>query len=225
MAEAWEVEPGNFVVLSVTDTGVGMDPAVRARAFDPFFTTKEVGKGSGLGLSMVYGFVKQLGGFVKIYSEPGQGTSVRLFLPGAPLPDQGTGAGDGDVGLVPMGNGERILVVEDEPKLLELSLLLCESLGYRPVPATDGSEALEVLRARDPLDLLLTDVVLPGERNGVELAAEARKIRPGLKVLLTSGYAEPSILRNAQLDPELTLLTKPFDRGTLARKLHAVLNR
>jgi PAS domain S-box-containing protein len=224
MAEALEVAPGEFVVLAVTDTGIGMAKEVQAKAFDPFFTTKDVGEGSGLGLSMVYGFARQLGGFVKIYSEPGQGTTVRLFLPRAYEDDDGLALSD-DEPTLPMGSGQHVLVVEDDPRLLELAALLCQRLGYQPLTAPDGHAGLEILKSDQSIDLLLTDVILPGGLNGVELARLAREERPQLPILYTSGYAEQSVLAEARSDPNFLVLPKPFDRSSLARKLHAALNR
>jgi len=221
VAEKWEAAPGEYVSLSVTDTGAGMDPEVRSRAFDPFFTTKEVGSGSGLGLSMVYGFVKQSGGFVKIYSEVGTGTAVQIFLPRADS-DATAAAADPDED-VPRGRAEVILVVEDEPLLLALTKRLTERLGYRVVTAANGPAALEILRADTPVDLLFSDVVLPGGMDGVELAQAARRHRPGLRVLFTSGYAEQSVLSLAKELPDFDLLSKPFDTRTLATKLRKAL--
>jgi PAS domain S-box-containing protein len=220
-AQEWDAEEGPYVCLSVTDTGAGMDPGVQNRAFDPFFTTKEVGSGSGLGLSMVYGFVKQSGGFVKIHSAVGRGTAVQLFLPRAL---SGEAVIETEVEEVfPRGTGETILVVEDEPLLLALTKRLCEERGYTVVVASNAASALEVLRGGTPIDLLFTDVVLPGGLDGVELAEAARARRPDLPILLTSGYAGASVLKMARDLGDFDLLPKPFDSKSLARKLNRAL--
>jgi PAS domain S-box-containing protein len=223
VTENWGGSPGEYVCLSVTDTGVGMEPAVRDRAIDPFFTTKEVGAGSGLGLSMVYGFVSQSGGFIKIYSEPGRGTAVQLFLPRY-LGDHETGRDVQEESReVPMGQGEVVLVVEDEPLLLKLSTRLCERLGYEVIPTVDAESALDFLEKDTKVDLLFSDVVLPGGRDGIRLALRARELRPDLPVLFTSGYAQQSILKMAREIPDFQLIPKPFDSGTLARRIRSVL--
>ncbi len=223
-AEKWGGAPGEYVSLSVTDTGTGMPPEIRERAIDPFFTTKEVGAGSGLGLSMVYGFMKQSGGFIKIHSDLGKGTSVQLFLPRAHEGAAEMGRRRRRMGEAPEGAGEVILVVEDEPLLLKLSANLCTRLGYEVVPAPDAEVALEILRSEDRVDLVFTDMVLPGGTDGVQLALEAASIRPGVPFLFTSGYAEQFVLRMAERLPEFELIPKPFDSGALARKIRAALD-
>jgi PAS domain S-box-containing protein len=216
-----EVTPGQYVMLSVSDSGVGMTPEVVARAFEPFYTTKEIGKGSGLGLSMVYGFVKQSSGHVKIYSEPGHGTTVKVYLP------RGDGAEDkanpSNADAEPRGS-ETILVVEDDELVRAYVEGQLTSLGYKVVSATNGVGAMEVVRAREDIDLLFTDVVMPGGLNGPQLAAEAKKIRPGLKVLFTSGYTENAIVHHGRLDRGVILLSKPYRRAELAAKVRSALN-
>jgi len=218
-----EVTPGQYVLLAVSDTGQGMPPEVVARAFDPFFTTKRGGSGTGLGLSMVYGFAKQSGGHVKIYSEPGHGTTVKLYLPRS--------HDDADPAEVERdraearGSGERVLVVEDDDAMRRLTCDLLTTLGYAPTAARHGPQALELLRTMPPPDLLLTDVMLPGGLNGRQLAAKAVDQRPDLRVLYMSGYTENAIVHHGRLDPGVQLLQKPFRRRDLALKVRAVLAR
>jgi CheY-like chemotaxis protein len=204
----------------VSDTGTGMSPEDAARAFDPFFTTKPRGKGTGLGLSMVYGFTKQSGGHVAIYSELGHGTLVTLYLrqsesavePEAlPEPEQ-----------VSRG-GERILLVEDDDLVREHALRLLQSMGYQVTAATNGPEALDLLRRGVPCDLLFTDVIMPGGMTGPKLAEAARSLRSGLRVLYTSGYTENAIVHHGRVDPGVNLLHKPYRRPELAAKIRAAL--
>jgi PAS domain S-box-containing protein len=216
-----EVRPGDYVAVSVSDTGTGMAPEVLARAFEPFFTTKQVGKGSGLGLSMVYGFVRQSGGHAKIYTEPGHGTTVRLYFPRATKPDAAEVLRE-DLPVV--GGHEHVLVVEDDALVREHAVALLLGLGYRVTCAADGAEALEILRGTEPVDLLFTDVVMPGGLNGRELADAAQVLRPGLKVLYTSGYTENAIVHHGRLDRGVQLLGKPYRRQQLAQKVRAVLD-
>ncbi|HEU0070309.1 MAG TPA: PAS domain S-box protein [Alphaproteobacteria bacterium] len=218
-----EVPPGRYILIAVTDTGTGMPPEVKARVFEPFFTTKEVGKGSGLGLSMVYGFVKQSNGHVSIYSEPGLGTTIRLYLP-AP-----SGAEKGDElppesGATSLAGSETILVVEDDPFVRAYAVSSLRALGYTVVMAADGREALEQLATSAALDLLFTDVVMPNGINGWELAHEARNLRPALKVLLTSGYALETLEAHGHLHPGLAVLNKPYRRTLLAKRIREVLD-
>jgi PAS domain S-box-containing protein len=217
-----EVTAGRYVAVSITDTGVGMSPDVLARAFDPFFTTKEVGKGTGLGLSMIYGFVKQSGGHARIYSEPGEGTTVRLYLPRSeasraePVPRP--------VSRPLEGGSEHVLVVEDDPLVREHLVGQLERLGYRVQHVEAAARALELLNLHDDVALLLTDVVLPGGMNGRELARLALKRRPGLRVLFTSGYTENAIVHQGRLDAGVELLGKPYTRLELAAKVRKVLD-
>jgi len=218
-----EVVPGRYVMLAVTDTGMGMPLEVVNQAFEPFFTTKEVGKGSGLGLSMVYGFAKQSGGHAKIYSEVGKGTTVRVYLPKAQAdatraePEEVARAG-------PEARGEVILVVEDDPDLRALAVKLLTTSGYAARAAGDGPSALSLLEATPRIDLLLVDVVLPGGMNGVELAKEARTRNPDLKVVYMSGYTENAILHQGVVAEGVALIGKPFRRAELARKVRRALD-
>ena len=218
-----DVTPGNYVMLATSDTGAGMSPEVLARAFEPFFTTKETGKGSGLGLAMVYGFVKQSGGHVKIYSEPGFGTTIKLFLPElrheakehAPAKARPR---------THVGGSEKILVIEDEPDLRELACRVLRSLGYAVVDAPDGIIGLELLEQQDDIRLLFTDVVLPGGLNGPEIARRATERRPDLKVLYTSGYTGNAIQQLEALSTEVRLITKPYPIDQLAQEVRAALD-
>ncbi|HEY6432927.1 MAG TPA: response regulator, partial [Acetobacteraceae bacterium] len=216
-----QVAAGQYVMLAVSDTGTGMSKDVIARAFDPFFTTKEVGHGTGLGLSQVYGFAKQSGGHAKIYSEPGQGTTVKLYLPrrhGAePERSQPRPA------PVVAGHEETILVVEDEVDVRAHTVATLRELGYRVLEAGNGVEALAQLEGHPETRLLFTDVGLPGGMNGRQLADEARRRQPGLLVLFTTGYARNAIVHQGRLDPDVALLPKPFTYGGLAAKLREML--
>jgi PAS domain S-box-containing protein len=213
---------GSYVMISVTDTGGGMTPEVAGRAFEPFFTTKEVGKGTGLGLSMVYGFVKQSNGHIKIDSEAGRGTTVRLYLPRSRQADEPSIAPSG--GPESVGGAETILVVEDDPMVHTYVTRQIQSLGYRVLSARSGVAALDVLRQAEPIDLLFTDVVMPGGMDGPELVVEARRLRPDLRVLYTSGYTENSGMRRRRLGPGDELLSKPYRRDDLAARLRKVLD-
>ncbi len=213
-----DVEPGQYVLLAISDDGKGMSEHVIAQAFDPFFTTKEVGQGSGLGLSMVFGFVRQSRGHVKIYSEVGQGTTVKLYLPRSLQAADHVRLED-PAREDARGNGELILVVEDEVAVREMVVRSLEVLGYRTHQSGSAAEALVVLNSPVHIDLLLTDVVLPGGVNGAELARLAHAVRPGLNVLFTSGYAENAIIHHGHVDPGVELLSKPFTRSALARRV------
>ena len=218
-----EVTPGPYVMIAVSDTGSGMTPAVVARAFDPFFTTKEVGKGSGLGLSQVYGFAKTAGGHVKIYSEPGIGTTVKLYLPKSSdrpvVPEIGTETAS----LRPASGHETILVVEDDEDVLVVASESLRELGYQVVTAGNAAQALQILRGDQLVDLLLSDVIMPGGMNGVQLTVEARRIRPELKVLLTSGYTAAALSLEHGLPDNLNVVEKPYRREELAKKLRLVI--
>ncbi len=215
---------GDYVLVAVSDTGSGMSREVRDRAFEPFFTTKEVGKGSGLGLSMVYGFVRQSGGHVRIYSEVNEGTVVRLFFPRSA---GGLAAASDRTQAEPdlVGGSEHVLVVEDEDLLRSHVVAELTRLGYRVSQASAAAEALATLRDHDDVDLLLTDVVMPGGMNGRELADEALALRPGLRVIFTSGYTQDAINDNGRLAADVDFLPKPFRRQDLARKVREVLDR
>jgi signal transduction histidine kinase/ActR/RegA family two-component response regulator len=219
-----EVEAGQYVLICVTDTGTGMPPEVIERAFDPFFTTKEVGKGTGLGLSQVFGFVKQSGGHVAIYSEPGQGTTVKLYLPRFAGPAAATEDRSAASDTLPLGSSEEIiLVVEDEQRVRHFSVDALRELGYTAVSAADAREALEILAEQPRIALLFTDVVMP-EMNGRRLADEARLQRPDLKVLYTTGYTRNAVVHNGMLDAGVAFLPKPFTVSQLANKVREVLD-
>jgi PAS domain S-box-containing protein len=219
-----EVLAGQYVLISVTDTGAGMNPQTVAQAFEPFFTTKPVGKGTGLGLSQVYGFVKQSSGHVKIYSEPDQGTTVKLYLPrlaGEAVPDS-----ELDQPLNPeAGREETLLVVEDDDDVRAYSVDSLRELGYRVLETRDGPSALRLLDQESRVDLLFTDVVLPNGMTGAQLAAQARSIRPSLKVLFTTGYARNAIVHHGRLDNGVHLIVKPFSFNDLAAKVRDVLDK
>ncbi|MFA7624835.1 MAG: PAS domain-containing protein [Pusillimonas sp.] len=217
-----DVKAGQYVMISVSDTGSGMPPEVASRAFDPFYTTKPVGKGSGLGLSMVYGFVKQSGGHIKIYSEQGEGTTIRLYFPRANA--QGlVQVGPAPVKATQTGR-EHILAVEDDELVRSHVVSLLESLGYRVTQAASGPEALQILAHTFDIDLLFTDVVMPGGVNGRQLAEQALALCPTLKILYTSGYTENAIVHHGRLDRGVNLLSKPYRRNELANKVRKVLD-
>jgi signal transduction histidine kinase len=216
-----DVTPGKYILIAVSDTGCGISRGNLSRVFDPFFTTKEVGKGTGLGLSMVYGFVKQSKGHVRIYSEPGHGTSVKLYLPMAHQDSEPTNE-DSTI-LVDLCGSEVILLVEDNDPVREFAKTQLHYLGYQVLEAANGKDALAVLREHKEIDLLFTDVVMPGGLNGRELALEARKLYPALKVLYSSGYAESAILHMGLLDEHVQLLNKPYSRLELARRIRGTL--
>jgi signal transduction histidine kinase len=218
-----EVLPGQYVMIAVSDSGTGMDADTLERAFEPFFTTKEVGKGSGLGLSMVYGFAKQSGGHVRIYSEPGQGTTVRLYLPRV---EAGAAAGLPAPKPPPSRRGtEKILVVEDDELVRASVCGQLAALDYRIVAAGDGPAALEILARDADFDLMFTDIVIPGDCDGFELAGRARKLRPGLPVLFTSGYTENALQHTSRLDLGADFIQKPYRQSELAEKIRAVLGQ
>jgi len=212
-----DLPAGEYVAISVTDTGSGMTPEVKEKAFDPFFTTKPIGKGTGLGLSMVYGFLRQSGGQVRIRSEPGQGTTMVLYLP--------RHLGEAEEREIPSvapdvhaGAGETVLVVDDEPTLRMLICDVLEDHGYRVLLARDGPAALRVLETAVPIDLMISDVGLPGGMNGRQMANEARKLRPRLKVLFLTGFAESAVVGQGHLAQDMEVMTKPFEISSLAAK-------
>ncbi len=218
-----EVVPGQYVMLGITDNGSGMTADVKAKAFDPFFTTKDVGHGTGLGLSQVYGFVKQSRGHVKIYSEPGEGTTVKVYLPRVHTTSDLEEAEVADA--APRGSSnDTILVVEDDADVRTFSRETLLELGYRVLEAENGPAALHILEKDRDIKVLFTDVGLPGGMNGRQLADEARKQRPDLKVLFTSGYARNAIVHDGRLDPGVELITKPFTQAGLAAKLRDIID-
>jgi PAS domain S-box-containing protein len=216
-----EVIPGNYVMIAVSDTGAGIPAALLERVFEPFFTTKEVGRGTGLGLSMVFGFVKQSGGHIKIYSEEGHGTSVKIYLPRATGLQQ-TPA-EARVSANIEGGNETVLVVEDDALVRRYVMTQIESLGYTTLEAANASDALRFIDETPAIDLLFTDVIMPGIMNGRQLVDEALKRRPGLKTLYTSGYTENAIVHHGRLDSGVLLLAKPYRKSELARMLRLAL--
>ena len=217
-----EVIPGPYVRLSMTDTGTGMSREALERAFEPFFTTKAVGKGTGLGLSMVYGFAKQSGGHVTIDSEQGQGTTVRLYLPRTRQEDRE--AEQKPLSAEPRSRGETVLVVEDDSNIRALAGRMLAELGYGILEAGDDRAALAAMADGDRINLMLIDVVLAGRMNGLELAEEAKRRYPGVKVLFMSGYLDTPTLEQANLDKEAELLIKPFPKSVLAQRVRAILD-
>jgi CheY-like chemotaxis protein len=215
------IKPGQYVLVAVSDSGVGMPAATIERAFDPFFTTKDTGKGTGLGLSQVYGFVKQSGGHVKIYSEPGEGTTVKLYLPRfhgeepAAPPEEPAGSD--------RGQGETILVVEDDDGVRQYAAEILRDLNYQVIEAKDSAAALRLLDADKKFDLLLTDVVVPG-KNGRQLADEVKRRRPDAKIVFMTGYSRNAIVHQGRLDPGTELISKPLIEGVVARKIRQVLD-
>jgi CheY-like chemotaxis protein len=218
------VDVGQYVMIAVADTGTGMDPLTVERAFEPFFTTKEVGRGTGLGLSQVYGFVRQSAGHVRVYSELDEGTTVKIYLPCYVGADEQveaaepTRAANGAIGT------ETILVVEDDEALRSYTVETLAELGYRVLSDTNGAAAIDILDSGADIDLLFTDVVMPGGLNGRQLANEAVRRRPGLKVLFTTGYTRNAIVHHGRLDPGLEMIGKPFSSDELTRKVRAILD-
>jgi PAS domain S-box-containing protein len=218
-----EVKPGQYVMIAVSDTGTGMSKEVAAKAFDPFFTTKELGQGTGLGLSQVYGFIKQSGGHAKIYSEPGEGTTVKLYLPrlsGAPIVQVEQKAASASAGT----EKGTVLVVEDDDDVRQFTADVLGELGYRVLTARDAASALRVLAQESGIALLFTDIGLPGGVNGRQLADEALRRVPTLKVLFTTGYTRNAVIHHGRLDPGVHLIAKPFTQSSLAQKVGQVLN-
>jgi CheY-like chemotaxis protein len=218
-----DIQPGQYVSLSVTDTGVGMTPAVLSRAFEPFFTTKPLGSGTGLGLSMIYGFVRQSGGQVRIYSEVGRGTTVSLYLP------RFSGEADAPMDKLELPEtprakvGDTVLVVDDEELLRMLVIEVLDELGYVSLQAEDGASALKILKSNTRIDLLVTDVGLPGGMNGRQLADAALLLRTDLKVLFITGYAENAVINHGHLEPGMEIMTKPFQMDALGIKIRKMI--
>lgn len=216
------LEPGQYISLCVSDTGTGMAPEVIEKAFEPFFTTKPIGVGTGLGLSMIYGFAQQSGGAVRIYSEPGQGTLVCIYLPRHWGETESNDA-VADLTDAPRGEGETVLIVDDEPTVRMLVTETLADLGYNAIEAEDGAAGLKVLNSGARVDLLVTDVGLPGGLNGRQVADAARTLRPDLKVLFITGYAENAVLSHGHLDPGMHVLTKPFAMDALASRIRQLI--
>ena len=217
-----QIVAGDYVMVAVGDTGTGMTAEVRSRAFDPFFTTKPVGQGSGLGLSMVYGFVRQSGGYVRIDSEVGKGTTVRMYLPRA-LDESHPTAVMADPATVPVGH-ETILLVEDDELVREHLSETLKSLGYVIIPCSTGREAIDMVEGGLQADLLLTDIMLAGGINGHGVAQRIQELRPELPVLYMSGYTEEAIIHDGRIDAGIHFISKPFRRQDIAVKLREVLS-
>jgi nitrogen-specific signal transduction histidine kinase len=218
-----EVIPGQYVMVSISDNGAGMSKDTLARAFEPFYTTKEVGRGTGLGLSMVYGYVKQSGGHVTLYSEEGHGTTVKLYFP------RYMGKVDAAIDVAnkpvpPASSGEVILVVEDSDDVRAYSVSILRELGYQVLEASNADDALDIIRQMGRIDLLFTDVVLPG-KNGRALVEAAKSIRGNLPVLYTTGYSRNAIVHHGRLDPDIELISKPFTFDQLATWVRDVIDR
>ncbi|MEM9011059.1 MAG: PAS domain S-box protein [Pseudomonadota bacterium] len=220
IAQETDIAPGRYVRLSVSDTGTGMDDNAKQRAFEPFFTTKPAGKGTGLGLSMIYGFVRQSGGHVTLYSELGKGTTFALYFPVA---EPGTAA-EAKSGADPLlrGRGQVILVVEDNDQVRRLSIARLRDLGYNPIPASSGDAALHILKDIGSVDLVFTDLVMPGSLNGYQLASEVQSLFPEIKILLTSGYASDVVLPKGA-EAGFPILRKPYRLPDLAKRLGELL--
>jgi len=224
-AVAEPLEPGQYVLIAVADTGSGMDSGALERAFEPFFTTKAAGRGTGLGLSQVYGFVRQSSGHVRIYSEPGHGTTVKLYLPRHQGADEHVPATDGAAAAARAIGRETILVVEDDEALRVFAVEALGELGYRVLHASDARIALGILDGEPGIDLLFTDVVMPGGMNGRQLADEAAKRRPTLKVLFTTGYTRNAIIHHGRLDPGVNLIGKPYTFEELGVRVRTLLDQ
>ena len=218
-----EVKPGQYVLLSVTDTGIGMSDEIKDHVLEPFFTTKDIGAGSGLGLSMIYGFVRQSSGHVAIDSEVGKGTTFKIYLPRMIGADQRP-ADLATQEAMPLSRGESILVVEDDVQVRNLVATQLANLGYQVIEADQAADALERLDEIPDIDLMLIDIVLPGAMSGQDLAAEARRLRPTLNVLYMSGYAGDAMNRDDRPDDKTEMLQKPFSREDLAREIRAALD-
>jgi nitrogen-specific signal transduction histidine kinase/ActR/RegA family two-component response regulator len=216
-----DVRPGHYAMIAVTDTGLGIPPAIIDKVFNPFFTSKGPGKGTGLGLSMVYGFVKQSAGHIKIYSEQGHGTTIKMYLPpgtGASLAPEAASSAEIE------GGDETILVVEDDQLVRSYVLTQLHSLGYVTLDAANAADALAVIKRGAAFDLLFTDVIMPGTMNGRQLADTLRTNRPDLKVLFTSGYTENAIIHHGKLESGMLLLAKPYRKSDLARLVRRALD-
>jgi CheY-like chemotaxis protein len=223
-AKERELPPGQYVSLCVTDTGTGMAPDVIAQAFDPFFTTKPIGQGTGLGLSMIHGFVRQSGGQVRIYSEFGKGTTMCLYLPRF-IGQAEEVEKDEMLTITDSVGGATVLVIDDEPTIRMLMVEVLEEAGYIVVDAGDGVAGLKILQSDIRIDLLITDIGLPGGMSGRQLAEAARARRPDLKVLFITGFAENAAVGHGHLDPGMQMMTKPFVMAALANKAAEMVER
>ncbi|PPU08495.1 hybrid sensor histidine kinase/response regulator [Xanthomonas arboricola] len=217
-----QLAPGRYVSLAVSDTGSGMPPDVASRVMEPFFTTKDEGQGTGLGLSMVYGFVKQSGGTVRIYSEVGEGTTVRLYFPASSEFENELQAVKGRA--IDKGGSETVLIVEDKPDVAVVAQMFLEGAGYRILTASSGREAIEVLERHPEVDAVFTDLIMPGGMNGVVLAREARRMLPKIKILLTTGYADASIQRTDVGGAEFGVVNKPYTQKELLKRIRMLLD-
>jgi CheY-like chemotaxis protein len=223
-ALAEPVPAGQYVLVAVSDTGTGMDKATMEKVFEPFFTTKAAGKGTGLGLSQVYGFVRQSNGHVRIYSEPGEGTTVKIYLPRLIGGDEEPAEMPAKSPAMVRGAGETILVVEDEPDLRAYTSEALRDLGYCVLEAAEGRDALEIVEQHPEIGLLFTDVILTGGMNGRALSDEVSRRKPGLPVLFTTGYTSNAIVHHGRLDPGMHLIGKPFTYAELAAKVRRMLD-
>jgi signal transduction histidine kinase/ActR/RegA family two-component response regulator len=222
-AKERELAPGQYISLCVTDTGTGMTPELISKIFDPFFTTKPLGEGTGLGLSMIYGFARQSGGQIRVYSEVGKGTTMCLYLPRHNVDAEAEAYIDPTQAIEPSGDGEVVMVIDDEPTI---RLLIAEVLGdggYSAIEASDGPAGMRVLQSAAKIDLLITDVGLPGGMNGRQVADAARVLRPNLKVLFVTGYAENAVVGNGQLEKGMQIIAKPFAMDVLAKKIREMM--
>ncbi len=224
-AKRHDLPVGQYVSICVTDTGVGMTPEVIAKAFDPFFTTKPIGEGTGLGLSMIYGFARQSGGQVRIYSEVGQGTTMCLYLPRHADEELAAQEDEFSTNVITSGDGEVVLVIDDEPTIRMLMAELLADSGYAVIEAPDGPAGLKVLESNARIDLLITDVGLPGGMNGRQVADAARMTRPKLKVLFITGYAENAVIGQSRLESGVHVVTKPFQMDVLAHKIREIIEQ
>jgi signal transduction histidine kinase/CheY-like chemotaxis protein len=218
-----DLSPGQYISLCVTDTGTGMAPEIAARVFDPFFTTKPLGEGTGLGLSMIYGFARQSGGQIRVYSEVGKGTTMCLYLPRHDAYSEADDAINFTREIEPTGEGEVVMVIDDEPTIRMLIAEVLADAGYSAIEASDGPAGLRVLQSSAKVDLLITDVGLPGGMNGRQVADAARTLRPDLKVLFITGYAENAVVGNGQLEKGMHIIAKPFEMERLAWKIREMI--
>jgi CheY-like chemotaxis protein len=221
-AKERELSPGQYISICVTDTGSGIPKDIVDRIFDPFFTTKPLGEGTGLGLSMVHGFVRQSGGQVRVYSEGGTGTTMCLYLPRyvGDLREDRVEEPD----AIDVGSGETVLIIDDEPTIRMLMADVLAEVGYRVIEAQDGPSAMRILQSDARIDLLITDVGLPGGMNGRQVADAARMTQPNLKVLFVTGFAENAAVGNGHLPPGMALITKPFPMADLANKVREIID-